>query len=96
MLKIPPDAIVFLDKRTMSQAKIEQGLERFQGKMEEVDGKAALPRYIIATTSSFGAGLTLSEVIGIVLLEPDFRLSLMLQLFARHNRQGNKNQEIYS
>jgi hypothetical protein len=52
-------------------------------------------RYLVGTSSSFSAGLTLSMAIGITLLEPDFRLSTMVQLFARHCRQGNKNADTY-
>jgi len=51
---------------------------------------------LIATTASFGQGQTLNQSVGLGLLEPDYRLSMILQTFGRHTRQGNPNPETYS
>jgi hypothetical protein len=77
---------VFVNK-TLSPGKIDDAFERFHGE----GNNASKPRLLIATTSSFGVGLTFSEAIGLCLLEPDFRLDVMFQVFGRHCRQGNKN-----
>ncbi len=92
ILSIPEDEIVFLYK-LLSQPEVDRGLMRFHG---ELRGQRRWPRYIIATTSAFGTGLTLSEAVTVCLLEPDYRLSAELQCFARHSRQGNKNKATFS
>lgn len=93
VMKIPPKEIIFIH-RLMSQAEIDKALARFHG--FEAVPKDVLPRYIVATTSAFGIGITLSEVVSIGLLEPDYRVATELQAFSRHNRQGNRNKKTYS
>lgn len=96
ILKIDPSDLVFLNK-TMSASEITKGLERFQGNVDSptyaTDHTA---RYIIATTSSFALGLTLAEAKYVALLEPDFQLSTVTQVFARHCRQGNKEKVVFA
>jgi hypothetical protein len=78
----------------MSQSDIDAALTRFHG--EGGSKKPHFPRFMVATTASFGVGLTLSEVLLVGLLEPDYRVAMELQTFARHNRVGNKNKETFS
>jgi hypothetical protein len=94
VLRIPKSSILFLHK-LLSQNDIDKGLARFHGDVDESKGEQR-PRYIVATTSAFGVGLTLSEVVAIGLLEPDYRVATELQVFCRHNRLGNKNKETHS
>jgi len=75
----------------MSQTRIDTALDSFHGRVENVPQ----PRLLIATTASFGVGQTLNEAIGLGLLEPDFRLHTMLQVYGRHCRQGNKNPKTW-
>ncbi len=93
VLKIPEDSILHLHK-LLKQKDIDSALARFQGNDGEKHGPR--PRYIVATTASFGVGLTLSEVVAIGLLEPDYRVATELQVFCRHCRLGNKNKQTYS
>jgi hypothetical protein len=88
--RIPAEEIAFVWKG-MSDKQINGELDKFTG------GVSGLPttRYLVGTTSCFSVGITLNMAISITLLEPDFRLSTMVQLFARHCRQGNKNPETY-
>lgn len=90
ILKIPEDDILFIHK-VLSQKKINEAIAKFHGNEA---GKQ--PRYIVATSSAFGVGLTLSEAVAIGLLEPDYTVATELQLFCRHNRLGNRNRETYS
>jgi len=91
VLHIPPEEIIFIHK-LLSQKKIDEAIAQFHGDGQSVNQ----PRYIVATSSAFGVGLTLSEVVGIGLLEPDYTVATELQLFCRHNRIGNKNPKTYS
>jgi len=77
----------------MPQARINRGLEIFRDGVKE---DAPKPRVLIATTSSFGVGQTISQAIGLGLLEPDYRLCAMLQAFGRHSRQGNQNKKTWT
>jgi hypothetical protein len=90
ILKIPKDDIIFVTK-VMSQGKITEQLARFHVDLSKEDPQQKTARYIVATTSAFSVGLTLSEALTVGILEPDFRLATMLQSWSRHNRQGNKN-----
>jgi hypothetical protein len=94
VLRIPKSSILFLHK-LISQSDIDKGLARFHGDVDESRNERR-PRYIVATTSAFGVGLTLSEAVAIGLLEPDYRVATELQVFCRHNRLGNKNKETHS
>lgn len=81
----------------MTQKKITDQLARFHVDLtKERDKQPPTARYIVATSSSFSVGITLSEALTVGFLEPDFRLATMLQGFARHTRQGNKNPVTYS
>jgi len=91
VLQIPADQILFLHK-LLGPKPLENAISRFHG---DVSG-AVQPRYIVATSSAFGVGLTFSEVVGIGLLEPDYQVATELQLFSRHNRLGNKNPATHS
>jgi len=95
VLHIPRDSILFLHK-LLKQKDIDSGLARFQGNDRDKNRARPRPRYIVATTASFGVGLTLSEVVAIGLLEPDYRVATELQVFCRHCRLGNKNKQTYS
>lgn len=75
----------------MQQTQIDKALDSFRSQVEGVPK----PRLLIATTASFGVGQTLNEAIGLGLLEPDYRLHAMLQVFGRHCRQGNKNPKTW-
>jgi hypothetical protein len=94
VLHIDKSSIVFLHK-LLSQKDIDKGLAKFHGDFDEGQG-GRRPRYIVATTSAFGVGLTLSEAAAIGLLEPDYRVATELQVFSRHNRMGNKNKKTHS
>ncbi len=76
----------------MSEKQISKELSTFCG--DEKTSPSA--RYLVGTTSTFGTGLTLNMAIGLLLLEPDFRLSSMTQLYARHCRQNNPNKVTYT
>lgn len=91
ILKIPEHEILFIHK-ALSQKNIDSLIAQFHGDVLD----KGQPRYIVATSSAFGVGLTFSEVVGIGLLEPDYTVATELQLFCRHNRIGNKNPETYS
>jgi hypothetical protein len=93
VLHIPKSSIFFLNK-LLSQNDIDKGLARFHRDVNERKGEQR-PRYIVATTSAFGVGLTLSEAVAIGLLEPDYRVATELQTFSRHNRMGNKNKQTF-
>ncbi len=79
--------------KDMPQGKIDAQLAKFHG---DVPPGKRRPRFIVATTSAFGVGLTLNEAVLICLLEPDYRVAMELQTFARHNRLGNKNKKTFS
>src|SRR5271170_318932 len=93
VLGIPKSSILFLHK-LLSQSDIDKGLARFHGDVDESKNEPR-PRYIAATTSAFGVGLTLSEAVAIGLLEPDYRVASELQVFCRHNRMGNRNKQTF-
>jgi hypothetical protein len=93
-LNIPPDEIAFVAK-TMSSTQIENELSAFEGNKTRKKGVPA-PRYLVATTGSFGIGLTFPQVIAITLLEADYVLATQLQAFCRHDRFGNTNEATYS
>src|SRR5665213_573075 len=91
VLEIDKSQIAFTHK-AMNETKISRELARFCG----AEGKESTARYLVGTTSTFGTGLTLNMAIGLGLLEPDFRLSAMVQLYGRHCRQGNRNQKTWT
>jgi SNF2 family DNA or RNA helicase len=91
VLKIPEVEIIFIHK-LLDAKKIDAALDKFHGDSNTNEQ----PRYVVATTTSFAVGLTLSEATGIGLLEPDYVLANELQAFCRHNRLGNKNKRTYS
>ncbi len=74
ILSILKDEIIFLHK-LLSQLEVNRGLMRFYS---ELRGQRRWPRYIIAITSAFSTGLTLSKAVAVCLLEPDYRLSAEL------------------
>jgi hypothetical protein len=82
----------------MTQSKINDELERFHADPYSPTPVAEqkTPRYVIATSSAFSVGLTLTEAIAIIFLEPDFKAETMAQGFSRHWRQGNKNEVVHS
>ena|SRR5436305_10891486 len=92
VLHILEDEIVFLHKG-LPQPEINKRIALFRS---EGPANANVPRYIVATTSAFGVGITLSECISVGLLEPDYRVAMELQAFSRHDRQGNLNPRTYS
>jgi hypothetical protein len=94
VLHIDKSSIVFLHK-LLSQKDIDKRLAKFHGDVDESQG-GSRPRYIVATTSAFGVGLTLSEAAASGLLEPDYGVATELQVVCRHNRMGNKNKETHS
>jgi len=79
----------------LTQKKKNQAIANYQDS-SALDPDTTIPRYLIAQTSTFSVGLTFQEVFGICLIEPDFRLDAMLQVFARHCRQGNINPITHS
>ena len=91
ILQIPEHEILFIHK-LLSQKNIDNAIAQFHGDVPDKNQ----PRYIVATSSAFGVGLTLSETVAIGLLEPDYTVATELQLFCRHNRIGNKNPTTYS
>jgi SNF2 family DNA or RNA helicase len=96
ILEIPKKDIIFLNK-TMPQKKITTELARFHiDPTKELQNQGSTARYIVATSSAFSVGITLSEALTVGFLEPDFRPATMLQGFARHTRQGNQNPVTYS
>ncbi|KAL3426291.1 hypothetical protein PVAG01_03082 [Phlyctema vagabunda] len=78
-----------------SSIRLNPGICTSAGGQSQGNG-VSVTTYAIAMTSAFGAGVTLSEAVGLVLLEPDLTLATMLQTCARHYRQGNKNEETSS
>ena len=86
--------ILFLHK-LLSQSDINKGLAKFHRDVDKSKNEQWL-QYIVATTSAFGVGLTLSEAVAIGLLELDYRVATKLQVFCRYNCIGNKNKEIHS
>ena len=93
--KISEDDIIWVNKGDMTPDQISKALSRFKVNYDsEIPVKTA--RYIIATSSAFATGLTLNEAISVTFLEPDFNAVTILQGFARHWRQGNKNKKVYS
>lgn len=95
MLMIPRNSIVFLYKLFI-QKEIDSALARFQGNDGDTCQTRLQLQYIVATTASFGVGLTLSKVVAIGLLELDYRVATELQVFCRYLQLGNKNKQIYS
>ena len=71
----------------MSQAHINQSLKTWHNG----DGGGHTPQYIVATTASFGVGLTLTEAYLLCLLEPEYRAGIIKQLFHRIHRYGQVN-----
>ncbi|KAN0117102.1 hypothetical protein V8E51_003079 [Hyaloscypha variabilis] len=69
------------------QAAINAALKQWHAKEKNTHK----PRFLVGTTSVFNVGLTLTEALALVLLEPDYRVAYELQLFARNNRLGQKN-----
>jgi SNF2 family DNA or RNA helicase len=51
---------------------------------------------MVATTSAFGTGISLTSALWIALVEPDFRIAVMKQAWYRIFRQGNKNPIVYA
>ncbi|KAF7858001.1 hypothetical protein EAF04_009357 [Stromatinia cepivora] len=97
ILGIPEEDIVFLDK-VITSREFDRRLELWHGHVD-IDNlrlKPKQPRYMVATSTSFGIGLTLSEAVLIALLEPDYSVANELQTFSRHDRIGNRNKETYS
>ena len=96
ILHVPKKDLIFVHK-LLSQKKITDELSRFSVNVDKQDIEhQATARFILATSSSFAVGLTLSEASTVTFLEPDYRLHIMLQGFARHCRQGNKNPTTHS
>jgi hypothetical protein len=81
VLKIPEKDIVFTYK-AMSESNIRRELAKFCG---DEDTKPTT-RYLVRTTSTFSTGLTLNITIRLGLLEPDFRISAMIQMYRRYYR----------
>jgi len=80
----------------MKPKAISDELARFHVDLnKELKGQKTA-RYIVATSSAFAVGLTLAEAISVGFQEPDYRAATMLQGYARHCRQGNKNMTVYS
>ena len=96
---IDPDDIVWLFKG-VGQPGIQAGLDKFTGESKycELDknGNVVTPRWIVATTSSFGIGITLTEGLWICLVEPDTRTHVTKQAIYRIYRQGNKNKVVFA
>lgn len=80
----------------MTPAQISKELERFKADVNKKVQDQKTARYIIATSSAFSVGLTLSEAISVGFLEPDYRATTMIQGLSRHCRQGNKNPQVCS
>jgi hypothetical protein len=59
--------------KDLPQTKIDLELAKFRG---DVPPGKKRPRFIVATTSAFGVGLTLNEAVLIALLEPDYRVAM--------------------
>ena len=96
-LNISPDEIIFCSK-LLNLQQLTDELKRFRSDEpgESPEEIRKRPRYIVGTCASFGIGMTFSEVFGICLMEPDYKLAIELQLFCRHCRQGNKNETCRS
>jgi hypothetical protein len=97
ILKISKEDLIWI-YRPLGQPTIDRELEKFH-----VDLDSSVPfaeqntaRFIVATSSSFAVGLTLSEALSVGSLEPDFHADTLAQAFHRHCRQGNKNKVVYS
>ncbi len=90
VLSIEKNLIAFTHKG-LTEKLINKELGKFCG--DEKGTTTA--RYLVGTTSTFGTGLTLNMAVGLCLLEPDFRVSSMTQLYARHCRQNNPNPRTY-
>jgi hypothetical protein len=95
ILKIPTEEIIFINK-TMGAKKIDMELARFHIDVDQSSLDQQTARYIVTTSGACSHGLTLAEAISVGFLEPDYRASTMLQGYARHCRQGNKNTKVYS
>jgi hypothetical protein len=89
VLNIPDEDIVFIHKGGMSQSQANAKLDIFHGK--DLEEGQERPRFLVAMTSTLSYGLTLNEAYCITLLEPDYKISTILQLFGRNNRLGGNN-----
>jgi hypothetical protein len=85
-MKFPEEDVLWVTK-VDGAANINKALKQWHAKGNDVHH----PRFLVGTTSVFNVGLTLTEALAVVLIEPDYRISYELQLFARNNRLGQKN-----
>jgi hypothetical protein len=79
---------------SLGNYELQRRLSQFLGDPDS-DTEQYMPRYLVATTASFGVGITIDKGIFIALMEQDHRINVQEQALARIHRQGNNNKTVW-
>jgi SNF2 family DNA or RNA helicase len=93
---IPTAHVAFVHPQ-LSRALRTEKFDAFQRELDDSGGLKYKPvRIILAPLTSIAEGITLTKAKYCVLLEPQYKMMMEMQLFGRHGRIGQKNPVTHS